>query len=85
MPIDQGDVRVGLVQQRVGKSQAHGAAADDQVVRLDVLHGVTLGEDGLAPRKQGLRPAMPCRRSIAVAALPVQQAGVPAAAEFGLD
>ena len=35
-PVDDGDVRVGLGQQRVGEGQSHGAGADDEVVSLDV-------------------------------------------------
>ena len=38
VPVNDGDVRISLSQQRVGKGQADSARADDEVVGFDVVH-----------------------------------------------
>ena len=59
VPVDQRDVRVGLVDQGIDEGQAGGAAADDQVVGCNRFQGVSTGLWG--------RPMMPSARRCASA------------------
>ena len=43
VPVHNGDVRAGFVDEGVGKRQACSTAADDQLVCLDVLNGIFQG------------------------------------------
>ena len=53
MAVHDGDVGAGFLQQRVGEGQARRAAADDEVVGVDGVHGVIVA----AEEPQGPSPA----------------------------
>src|SRR5215831_3141602 len=43
-PIDEGDVHIGVIDQRVGKGHAHRAGADDEIVRVQGHSVATMPE-----------------------------------------